>query len=89
MINKESAFTFEFNKEYRGCLGVISLLAESGDEIQCWFDLPQACYVFHTLNAWNEEANENTGEPTKIEMVVTQYDDMPPFERSWLSQIHI
>jgi hypothetical protein len=78
MTNLDSTIESHLFKQIRNSLGVLSLSAQSGDEIQ-WFDLSYARDVFHALKAWNEKVDGN-GNPTNIEMVVAQFDDLPPFE---------
>jgi carotenoid cleavage dioxygenase len=68
---------FQYEPQHGSRVGIIPLKAESPDEIQ-WFKLPQSSFVFHTMNAWNEAVDVD-GNPEKIEVVVAQYDDMPPF----------
>jgi carotenoid cleavage dioxygenase-like enzyme len=68
---------FQFEPKYGSRVGIIPLNAQTASDIQ-WFELPQSTFMFHTMNAWNE-ALDDEGHSNKNEVVVAQYDDMPPF----------
>lgn len=55
-------FPYRWNAEYRPRVGLLPRGAEFQEPV--WIDLPEPCYVFHPLNAWNN------GEQVVAEVVV-------------------